>query len=321
MATFLNENNRVAHKRRNLFHSVMLVGSLALLMGISAWLLWGSTGVIGAIVAVASALAFGPKVSPELVMKLYRAQPIPRAEGGSLHEIMQALSRRAELPKIPRLYLVPSPTLNAFAVGSPNKSSVAITHGMLRSLGLRELTGVLAHEISHIQNNDLWILGLADTFNRLTQIMSYAAIFLFMINLPLAIFGGPSIPWLAVALLYFAPTIGSLLQLGLSRAREYEADLQAAALTGDPQALASALAKLERDQGRFWEDMVFAGRRMPQPSLLRSHPPTEERIRRLMELAPPARERITLPERKDVAIVSGRPPHIRPRYHWPGVWY
>lgn len=321
MASFLNENNRVAHKRRNLIHSAMLIVGLALLMGLSAWLLWGTAGIIGAAIAVASALAFGPKVSPDLVMKLYRARPVPRSESGSLHDILEVLARRAELPNTPRLYLVPSPTLNAFAVGSPGKSSVAVTHGMLRSLDLRELTGVLAHEISHIQNNDLWILGLADTFNRLTQIMSYAAIFLFVINLPLAIFGGPNIPWLAVALLYFAPTIGSLLQLGLSRAREYEADLQAAALTGDPHALAGALSKLERDQGHFWEDMVFSGRRMPQPSLLRSHPPTEERVRRLMELAPPARERITLPERKDVAIVSGKPPHIRPRYHWPGVWY
>lgn len=321
MAIFLNESNHIAHKRRNLAHSAMLIVGLALLMGLSAWLLWGTAGIIGAAVAVASALVFGPKVSPDLVMKLYRAHPIPRSEAGALLDILEALARRAELPNTPRLYLVPSPTLNAFAVGNPNKSSVAVTHGMLSSLNLRELTGVLAHEISHIQNNDLWILGLADTFNRLTQLMSYTAIFLFVINLPLAIFGGPNIPWLAVALLYFAPTIGSLLQLGLSRAREYEADLQAAALTGDPHALASALAKLERDQGRFWEDMVFAGRRMPQPSLLRSHPPTEERVRRLMELAPSARKRIALPERKDVAIVSGRPPHIRPRYHWPGVWY
>lgn len=321
MAAYLNEANRIAHRRRNLLHSVILILGLGALVGLSAWILWGVTGLIFAVIATIAALIFGQRASPDLVMRLYRASPIPREDAGPLYPIVETLTERASLPAAPRLFIVPSPTLNAFAVGKPEKSSVAITHGLLRRLNLREMTGVLAHEVAHIQNNDLWIMGLADIFNRLTQTMAFVAIFLFVINLPLAMFGGPSIPWLAVALLYFMPTLGSLLQLGLSRAREYDADLQAAELTGDPRGLASALSKLEKDQGKFWEDMVFSGRRMPQPSLLRSHPPTPERVRRLLELEPAERKPMSYPQQPNVGVVQAVPRHERPRYHWPGVWY
>lgn len=321
MVSYLNEESRVTHKRSNLYHSAVLIVGIGLLMSFSAWLLWGPAGILVAVAAVAVALAFGPKVSPELVMKLYRARPIRRSEADALHSLVESLTSRAALPSVPQLYMMPSPVLNAFAVGSPERASVAITHGMLQRLNLRELAGVLAHEVSHIRNNDLWIMGLADTFNRMTQMMAYVAIFLFIINLPLAVAGGPNIPWLALVLLYLAPTAGSLLQLGLSRAREFDADLEAAELTGDPEGLASALTKLEHDQGQLWEDVIFSGRRMPQPSLLRSHPPTDERVRRLLELKRPARRRISLPDLPRVAHFGAAPRHQSPRYHWPGVWY
>jgi heat shock protein HtpX len=179
----------------------------------------------------------------------------------------------------------------------------------------------LAHEVSHIANNDLWIMGLADTFSRLTQIMSWFGVFLVVFSLPTILAGGAGVPWAAIALLYFAPTIGNLLQLALSRAREYDADLEGATLTGDPAGLAMALEKLERYQGRMWEDMLPTGRRIPMPSVLRSHPPTDERIRRLLALGPKDRAHPPLGHRGQTGLSGITSHHPRPRYHWPGVWF
>ena len=118
-----------------------------------------------------------------------------------------------------------------------------------------------------------------------------------------------------------APTLVSLLQLALSRSREFDADLSAAELTGDPMGLASALAKLERRTGRFWEDMIFPGRRIPDPSLLRTHPRTEDRIARLSALAP--REPVTPQEQPSSLSVPVRIVRVqrRPRLHWTGAWH
>jgi heat shock protein HtpX len=215
-------------------------------------------------------------------------------------------------------------TLNAFATGTPDKAVVGITEGLLRRLSLRELAGVLAHEISHIRNNDLAVMSLADVMTRFTQSLSYLALFLAIFNLPGLLMGESDISLAALLLLYLAPTLGSLLQLGLSRTREYDADLEGAQLTGDPGGLASALEKLERYQGNFWEDLTLPvpGRRIPQPSLLRSHPPTEERIRRLLalesrELQPP----IEVVEEPMVSLIGVGPGSMRPRYRFPGVWF
>src|SRR5262249_40563046 len=136
--------------------------------------------------------------------------------------------------------------------------------------------------------------------------------------------GDADMPFLGLLLLYLAPTIGSLLQLALSRTREFDADLDGAELTGDPRALASALDKLERYQGSFWEDLMFPipARRIPQPSLLRSPPPTEERVRRLLELddrqLPPP---LAVVEEPMVSMVGVSPGSMQPRYRFPGVWF
>ena len=177
---------------------------------------------------------------------------------------------------MPDVYIIPSTTLNAFATGRPDKAVIGITEGLLRRLDPAELAGVLAHEISHVRNNDLAVMGLADVMTRFTQMLSYLALFLAFFHLPRILAGEGDLSLMALLILYLAPSIGSLLQLGLSRTREYDADLEGAFLTGNPRGLVSALRKLERYQGRFWEDLVFPvpGRRIPQPSLLRSHPTT-----------------------------------------------
>jgi len=175
-----------------------------------------------------------------------------------------------------------------------------------------------------VRNGDLSVMALADAMTRFTQVLSYLAVFLAIFNLPAWLLGDVDMPFLGLLLLYLAPSIGSLLQLALSRTREYDADMVGAELTGDPRGLASALDKLERYQGSFWEDLMFPVpmRRIPQPSLLRSHPPTEERIRRLLELEhrelPPP---IEVVEEPMVSMVGVSPGSMQPRYRFPGVWF
>jgi len=324
MTPLLDENRRHQHKQRNQLQSALLVGGLGLVTAFSAWLLWDWTGVLLMLVSVGAVYAFAPKVPPEIVMRMYRAQPLDPRHGEQITYIVDVLSKRADLPAPPTVYVVPSMTLNAFASGTPDKALIAITEGLLRRLSMRELTGVLAHEMSHIRNNDLAVMGLADVMTRFTQVLSYLALCLAIFNLPGLLLGDSDISLLALLLLYLAPTIGSLLQLGLSRTREHDADLEGAQLTGDPRGLASALEKLERYQGTFWEDLAFPvpSRRIPQPSLLRSHPPTEERVARLLalenrEMMPP----IEVAEEPMVSLAGVGPGSMRPRYRFPGVWF
>ncbi len=316
-----SHSHRRSHKIRNIVHSVILVTGLAALMSLCAWILWGANGVFWGLIGAVLSFVIGPKISPKMVMRLFRARRLNPAEAGQLTTVVETLSARANLPAVPRLNLIPSPTLNAFAVGNRADAAIAVSAGLLERLSLREIAGVLAHEISHIANNDLWIMGLADTLSRLTQIMSWFGVLLLLFNLPAILAGGTGVPWAAVALLYFAPTIGSLLQLALSRAREYDADLEGAALTGDPAGLAMALEKLEHYQGSMWEDMSPAGRRIPVPSVLRSHPPTQERIRRLLELGPSDAAGPPLRHAGHLGLSGIVPAHPRPHYHWPGVWF
>ena len=175
--------------------------------------------------------------------------------------------------------------MNAFTLGTRKDAALVLTDGIIRQLSLRELTGVLAHEISHAAHNDIAIMGFADLLNRITAGFSLFGQFLVLINLPLVLFGGYSFNWLPILLLVASPTIATLLQLALSRTREFEADLGAARLTGDPLGLASALSRLEHSSGSWLTRVLFPGRKETQPSLIRTHPHTEERIDRLKELA------------------------------------
>jgi heat shock protein HtpX len=128
------------------------------------------------------------------------------------------------------------------------------------------------------------LMSLADLVGRLTRVMTLLGLGLVIIGLPIWLGGGAQPPGLLILLLLVAPQLTVLLQLALSRAREFDADLDAVGLTGDPDGLISALAKLERHQRGFWEQILMPGQRLPEPSLLRSHSPTEERIARLQAL-------------------------------------
>ena len=241
---------------------------------------------------------FSPTASPQLVMRLYRARPISKNEAPQIYQALNELARKAGLNYLPAPYYLPTNVINAFAVGTREKSAIAITDGLIRTLDWRELVGVLAHEVSHIRNNDIRVMGLADMASRFTSMLSTIGQILLLLNLPLILFSEQHINWWAVSILLFAPQISALAQLGLSRVREYDADLNAAMLTGDPEGLARALVKLERSQFSLWRRVFMPGYRIPEPSLLRTHPPTEERIKRLHELKGDLRQSVlTQPHR------------------------
>ncbi|ANM30039.1 hypothetical protein ABI59_11345 [Acidobacteria bacterium Mor1] len=272
------------HRLRNVTHSVLLVGGMLLLLAVVGYLFAGTKGLffLGAIAAILFIVS--PRVSPRLILRMYRARPLHEADAPYLVRVVEELARRANLERVPELYYVPSKMVNAFAVGTRDNAAIGLTDGILRTLNRRELTGVLAHEMSHVRSNDTRVMGLADMISRATNTLSMIGQFLLFLNLPLILTGRAAIPWLAVLLLILAPTVASLLQLALSRAREYDADLGAARLTGDPEGLASALAKLEQVASGWFERILIPGRRVPEPSMLRSHPRTEDRIRRLLSL-------------------------------------
>ncbi len=264
----------------------IMVGFLALL----GWLLWGQAGLLILLISGLLLTLFNPSVSPRLVMRLYRAEPLTVSQAPHLYEMLDELTRRCGLPTRPTLYYLPSEMVNAFAVGQAEHAGIALSDGLLHRLSMREINAVLAHEISHIRSNDMRVMGIADVFSRLTSMLSLFGQLLLLLNLPLLLLGAVTVDWLAVGLLIMAPTLSVLAQLGLSRTREFDADLNAAHLTGDPEALAQALTKIEAIQGGWVERIFLPGKGLPEPSVLRTHPPTEERIQRLRTLQLPREE-------------------------------
>ena len=168
----LDASHRRAHKLRNASHSLVLVGGLTIVTAFSAWLLWSWSGVIITLLGIADLYLFAPSVPPEVVMRMYRAAKRDPRRGDQITQIVADLSRRAELAAVPEIYVIPSTTLNAFATGRPDKAVIGITDGLLRRLDAHELAGVLAHEISHVRNNDLAVMSLADVMTRFTQMLS-----------------------------------------------------------------------------------------------------------------------------------------------------
>jgi heat shock protein HtpX len=317
----LDSKARRRHKLRNFVHSALLVaGMVGLLSGI-VWLIFGLETALWALVGWGIGLFLAPRVSPRVVMRLYRAQRLSPADFPAGYDLLQELAARAGLSRTPSLYYIPSATFNAFTMGSRDDAVVSVTDGLIRALDLRELAGVLAHEISHVRNNDLWVMSLADSISRLTSLFAYAGMFLLVFSLPMMLFQGSLAPLFLALLLIFAPTFASLLQLALSRAREFDADLEAASLTGDPLGLASALKKLERRGGGLWERIFLPGRQIPDPSLLRSHPTAADRIERLLSLIPEERQAPYGSPEMLLPPSRLRPVTRRPRWRYSGLWY
>jgi heat shock protein HtpX len=272
-------------KLRNLFQTILILGGMLSLFGVLGYMLMGKLGILWTVSLGMVLMATTPKIPPRIFLQRQGAVLLNPTEAGGLYEILEFLSRRAEIPKTPKLYFVSSEVMNAFSMGQRNDAAIVVTDALIRKLDWREMAGILAHEIGHIRNNDLFLHSLADTMTRVTSLLSTFGQILILIYLPLLIFSDTFISPVVLLLLLFAPTISSLLQLALSRAREFEADQTAANLTGDPKSLASALGKMEHHEKTFWEKVFMPRRKTISPSVLRTHPHTDQRVARLLEMA------------------------------------
>jgi len=321
----MDSKNFFKHKVKNFIHSVIIFTGMILLVSFLGWSIGGAQGLKLLLFMGIFMLLVSPRLSPHIILRLYGAQPLHAKGVPRLYSALEELTRRANLPDLPGLYYVPSRMLNAFTMGKRSQAVIALTDGLMRTLDLRELIGVLAHEISHVRNNDLWIMNLSDIVSRVTSVFSMVGQFLLFLNLPMLLLSGYGIPWLPILILIFAPTLTVFMQLALSRTREFDADLEAASLTGDPEGLASALAKMERYQGGFLRRIFFPGHRNPHPSVLRTHPETEERVKRLLSLVDKKPTQIPIQSLFDEGVF-GMPLGLmqvqrKPRWRLSGLWY
>lgn len=311
-----------SHKLKNDLHQLGLLTLLALVLGYLAWTLGGASFAWGTLIGVVLLALINPVASPRLVLGMYGARTLSRREAPRLHALLETLAGRAGLERPPRLYYLPTQVMNAFATGRREDAAIVLSDGLLRRLDLGELAGVLAHELSHVANGDIQVMTFADTLSRITGLLGLLGQLLLVLSIPLLILGLQTPPLGALLVLLAGPTLSALAQLALSRNREYEADRSAAELLGHPAGLASALYKLERYQGRFWEQMMLPGWGLPDPSLLRTHPPTQERIARLLELEPVGtRPRLSGLAGREPVSGLGTPSIRPPRWHVGGLWY
>lgn len=306
-----------AQRLYNALQHLLILAGLGLMLSVPAWLLAGGIGVVWVFGLVLMTLYLGARIPARLVLAHSAAGLLHPHQAPRVYRVLEQLYRRAGLPGTPLLFYVPSRDLNAFAVGDARDGGIAVTEGLLQALSLRELAGVLAHEVSHLRNGDTRVMSMAATMTRLTIWGAFLVQLALVLMLPMVVVGEVRMPWLELLMVGLAPTLSTLLQLALSRNREFTADLEAASLTRDPLGLATALETLERRQGR-WLTAVFGYQTPGWFRYLQTHPSTRERVRRLAMLADQAPQRpAPRPSRPDEPLVISRPASRGHRY-WLG---
>jgi heat shock protein HtpX len=278
----------------NTLKTMALLTFMTVLLVFAGGALGGRTGMIFAfgLALVMNFVSYW--YSDKIVLKMYRAQPVAEAQAPDLYAMVRRLSQRASLP-MPKVYSIPNDAPNAFATGrNPEHGVVAVTTGILRLLSSDELEGVLSHELAHIKHRDILtqtvVATIAGAISMLAQMAQWAMIF----------GGGRSddddgSPIAALVMMIVAPLAAMLVQMAISRTREYEADRGGAAIAGHPQGLADALLKLERGtqvipmqnanpatSHLFIVNPLTGG---GMRNLFSTHPPIAERVKRLREMA------------------------------------
>jgi len=288
----------------NQIKTMLLLTVLTLLFIWFGKLVGGQVGMIYALVFAGLMNFVAYFFSDKIVLAMYRAREVSEWEAPELHEIVERLAQRAGIPK-PRVYIIPTQTPNAFATGrNPNHAAVAVTEGILRLLSREELEGVIAHELAHIKHRDTLIMTVAATIaGAIAVLADFARWFLWFGSFGRDDREGNANPLALIAIvvaIIVLPIAAILIQLAISRTREFLADEGGAYISGKPLALASALAKLEKAVSFVpMEDAKPATAHLfiVNPfgdgqglgswfvNLFRTHPPTEERIARLQALA------------------------------------
>ena len=272
----------------NTMRTVMLMTLLTLVLVSAGGALGGQGGALFALV-MAGVMNLGSYwFSDKIVVKMYRGQ---ETQSGQLYDVVGELCQQNNLT-MPKVYLLPQPTPNAFATGrNPQHAVVAATQGIMQILSREELKGVMAHELAHVQNRDILIGSIAATFAGAISYLAHMAQWAM-------IFGGrddeDSNPIAMIAMMILAPIAAMLVQMAISRSREYGADAKGAQYCGNPHSLSSALRKLEMSNQRMPMEKVneaTAHMFIVNPlksggmrALFSTHPPMEERIRRLEEM-------------------------------------
>lgn len=274
---------------KNTLKTTFLLSMLAgLILAIGSF--WGQGGLVIALVIALVTVGGSYWYSDKLAIRSARAVPAGEAEYPEYYAIVRELAMRDNLP-MPRLYISPDPQPNAFATGrNPAHAAVCITQGLVQYLDWYEIRGVLAHEMSHVKNRDILIGSVAAAIATAITFAARMAQFAM-------IFGGgrgdrDRNPIGELALIFLAPIAAMIIQMGISRSREYQADASAARLIGDGEPLARALEKLDRAtrvipgiadpaEASLYIANPLAGRRVMFAKLFSTHPPMEERIRRL----------------------------------------
>jgi len=272
--------------------AVLMAAITALFMAIGS-VIGGRQGMMVALVVAVGMNFFSYWFSDKLVLKMYNAHEVDASSAPQFYAMVADLAQRAGLP-MPRVYLIEEDAPNAFATGrNPEHAAVAATTGILRTLSERELRGVMAHELSHVKHRDILISTISATMAGAISMLANFAMFFGHRDEN----GRPANPIVGLLVMLLAPLAASLIQMAISRAREFDADRGGAELSGDPQALASALQKIQRAaQGIPLE----AAERHPETAqmmitnplaggglrgLFSTHPSTEERVERLLAMA------------------------------------
>jgi len=264
-----------------------LMAAMMILFVVIGQTLGGQSGMMLAFLFGIGVNFFSYWFSDKMVLKMYRAKEVERSEAPELYDMVDRLRQNAGLP-MPRLFVIPSDQPNAFATGrNPEHAAVAVTNGIVRLLSKQELEGVLAHELAHVKNRDILTGSIAAALaTSITMLVRFGMFF-----------GGRDRDNVigSILMLILAPIAAMLIQMGISRAREFAADRDGARICGHPKSLASALQRLEHGAEAIPMDAnpatahmfivnPFAGLKGGLRSLFSTHPPTEERIRRLLEL-------------------------------------
>lgn len=272
-------------KVTNIIQTGMILFALFTLMCLLGYTLAGTQGVYMALIAGVLLSSFGPKMSNARILRTVKARQLSVGLSPGLHYLVEQMSHRAGLQNRPKIYLINAPQPNAFAIGNAEESAIVLSDSLLTSLNGREIRGIIGHELAHIRNNDLQVLATADNFRRITHGFAVFGQLFLLLSLPALMAEKISYPLFPLIILILSPTIGILLQLALSRTREFEADRAGAELVGDAFGLSSALQKIEQINAGLRQRFLPLPWQKQIPTMLSTHPATTERVARLKALS------------------------------------